>query len=405
MLARVALTAAEHGDDAALARHAHELRAAARLLGRKEAALSVRRVEGLTPHPARPGSYVRDLAGFLDRLPLTRKAAKAVRSRLRTALAYAVMALRQAEDMLDEGRRTPHPAGREAFDALAATSLAAWRAEVGHFSPARVPTWPMSARQGSAEQPNGPGEVAGDQLWLAELADTIARLHGHEAAEIGRRGDELWTDTDPRPGPEDTFAVDSASIAAAAASAAHLAGLTAGRPPGKPRTWDDLSRDLIAAATAAEDQIGPYALPPVLAAAEGTALPGTEVRIEVARSGSRLAAWAGYMGNCLADGYYAGEAAAGRVVLIALRAGDTILANAELRPSGKGWRIEQVMARFNEDPDPALASAFRDWVRSLPAREEDPPTEPGTGPWPALRTRATRPAHPRPHQPRSRSTT
>jgi len=131
---------------------------------------------------------------------------------------------------------------------------------------------------------------------------------------------------------------------------------------------------LVAGAAAAEELVAPFPLPSVAAEADGGILPGSGLRIEVARTGNQLAGWAAYMGNCIAGPYYAREAAAGHIVLIALRGADgRIRLNAELRPTGRGWRLGEIAARFNEAPADEELRHVREWVRSLPVPVEPEP--------------------------------
>ena len=70
-----------------------------------------------------------------------------------------------------------------------------------------------------------------------------------------------------------------------------------------------------------------------------------------------LAAWAQYMGNCIAGPYYVGAALKGRCVLVALRnPSGRLLANVELRPEPAAWRLGEFRARFNATLPSTIAS-------------------------------------------------
>jgi len=72
------------------------------------------------------------------------------------------------------------------------------------------------------------------------------------------------------------------------------------------------------------------------------------------------------MGNCIAGSHYVEAAAAGHAILLALHtADDAIAANAELKSTAHGWRINEIRARFNQDPDPLLVTRTREWVNAL----------------------------------------
>ncbi|UQU62197.1 hypothetical protein COUCH_24525 [Couchioplanes caeruleus] len=389
VLARVAATAADLGVEAALDRHGTHLRAAAALLSGKEAAAAARRVPGLTGHPARPGCYVRDIAACLGPgATPTAKQLTGIRQRLSTARHYGTAAVDAATSMLGQAPYLDHPSALEAMDAVRAAGMADWRDEVGYFSPQRPATWRQPTLDGRpvlADRPE-PAETVGDLLWLGELADAVAQLYGHPAAGIDHWRTTVTVDFEPDPS-VDTFVSDAGSVAQAAARAAQLAEF-GGAVPARPRSWGELVAGLVAGAAAAEALVATFAVPAVAGDTDGTLLPGTGACIEVARTGSQLGDWAAYMGNCIAGPYYSAEAAAGHIVLLALRdAGGRILLNAELRPTGKGWRTGEVRARFNEDPDPKLLRHLQEWVRSLPlplpaeaAPEPDPAPRTGRAP-------------------------
>ncbi|MEV4639713.1 hypothetical protein AB0J80_20380 [Actinoplanes sp. NPDC049548] len=398
VLARVAAAAFEDGTEEALRGHRSAIEAAAAMLTKREAASAAQRVKGLTGHPARPGSYLRELARLAPGVELTAKQVAGARERLATARAYGELALERATEFVQDAPYLEAPSAQEALADWRCAGLADWRSKAGYFSPGRLADWeqprpdalaPLAQRL-RAETDREPAEVetVGDLLWIAELADAVARLYGHPAAEIMH--ETVGVEAVTRPVSDDTFLPLAGSVALTAARTAQLAEL-GGSVPAKPRSWADLVAGLAAGAEAAEALVGRFPVPAAVEVFDGGLLPGTETRIEVARTGSTLTAWAAYMGNCIAGPYYSDEAAKGRSVLIALRDPDgRILANAELRPPGKGWRVAEVKARFNEEPEPALLEAVREWVRSLPVPRESP-AEPDPAPPPAPR-RGRRPS-------------
>jgi hypothetical protein len=376
VLARLATTAVDLGFPQALERHSAEIAAAVTSLSKREATDAARPVPGLSGHPARPACYLRDLQRIPPGEPLSPQRVRYVRDRLALARDYGTLALDNARDYLLDKGPAEVEAARSARQAWAATPLATWREQVGYFSPERLAGWehPSGALRPETEQ-------AGDYFWYAELADALARLRGYPAAEvtIDEIGPYANPDEDP---PEDPLTPRSDSIAIAAAGTAQLAEL-GGTVPSRPRNWTEVVGGLLAGVVAAESQPGRFRVPAPAEAADGTVLPGTDVRIEVARTGRQLAGWAGYMGNCIAGPSYAEGAAAGRQVLLALRGPDErIVANVEVRLTGKGWRLGEMRARFNEDPDAGLVQRTRDWIAVLPAPyEPDPaPLEPALPP-------------------------
>ncbi len=248
--------------------------------------------------------------------------------------------------------------------------LAEWRAVAG-YSPVRRPeTWvehPAFSPPGTpalADREPAVEQVA-DLLWLADVADALAQLHGHEQAVID--SDLPSFDVDPeRPEPAGP-ALREDSVPAALAGAAQLVAF--GATPPRTSDWSRFAAGLAADALVVEAFTHTFAVPPVLAERDGQLIAGTPARLEVAGNPRQLASWAQEMGNCIAGPEYVHCAQAGRSVLAALRAPDgRILANVEIVPRGKarGWRVEEMRARFNADPAPELASRFTEWVGSLP---------------------------------------
>ncbi len=372
VLARLAVTAADHGLDEALSRHRPELEAVHAAAPPRPGGSS----DGRSGLPALPGTYVRDIVKRVPPgEPVSAGVAAYVRQRLARAADYAWVVLWDAAGVVhDVAQDRDSAAAARGFADWAGQSMAEWRAQVGYFSPDRTTSWPqrplppggdrrpLPARLG--DHPPSEVETAGDVLWYGELADALARLLGRPAAEF--EFDDVMPSADPDPWREDEPLVPPAhSIALAAAGTAQLVDLGGVLPP-RVRNWPGLVGGLLGSAGLAAAMTGEFAVPEEMAEADGTTLPGSAARVEVARTGGQLASWAAYMGNCIAGGYYQDEATAGRSVLVALRAADDrLLANAELCPAGGGWRIEQMKARFNEDPDPVLHRRLTMWVGSL----------------------------------------
>jgi hypothetical protein len=379
VLARLAVAVVDHPVDEALARHWPELEAAAGELPKHEASRSARNVAGFTGLPARPGSYLRDIR---DRVrpgeQFDARQSVYVTQRLAHARDYGAVALLAAGGLIEQAAYEDAASVRDSLAEWAGGTLSVWRGRVGYLSPQRLDVWdqrPLLARDDQSRplaerlraEPHRPPadvETIGDLFWYAELADALAQLHGHPAAVVTAREYAPVAVVDP-PAPDEPLVPRSDSIALAAAGTAQLVDL-GGQVPRRCRTWPELVAGLLGSAAVAEALTGVFHVPPAAAATDGTTLPGTDVRIEVARTGRHLADWSDYMGNCIAGPYYTDSAAAGRTVLVALRAPDGhILANAELRPTGRGWRLDEIRARFNADPEPELLRRTRDWVGGL----------------------------------------
>ncbi|WP_426511050.1 hypothetical protein ACPPVO_10675 [Dactylosporangium sp. McL0621] len=378
VLVRLAVSVADHGAAAALERHRHEIAAAGALLDQPAAQLAARPVPGLTGLPARPGAILRDL----DR---RRPRPDSLPNVIANARAYGRLALENAAILLYELTEVDDEHVHKIAARWAAGSMSDWRDKVGLFSPERLAQWwQPRLLQGidgvSLGQLLARGEPAretiGDLLWLAELGDALAQLDGEAAAtvEYGRVPDIILERPEASP-----LEPRRDSIALVAGGTAQLAGL-AGLRPGTPvaaaarraRTWSGLIAALRAEAAVAEALTGSFAVPAAVLAADGATLPGGDEQIEVAHTPRRTAEWGAYMGNCIGGQLYTEAALAGRAFLLAVRAADgRLLLNADLRPSARGWRIDELQARFNHDPEPELADRFRAWVATLP-----PPPDP-----------------------------
>ncbi|TDB87061.1 hypothetical protein [Actinomadura sp. 7K534] len=395
-LLRTATAVADHGLDDGLDRTASLLRAAAAQVSDTVAAHSARRVPGLTGIPARPAPHVRDLCRRLSGdAPSDAGFAAYVRPRLTSARAYALVIIVEIEVIMIEMLGYRDATLRE----WAATGLRDWREAAGYERPpgdwAGIPPWsdplldgtaPLHARLTAADDPAAVERV-GDLLWYADLLDALARLHGHDRARALPGTGAPWFDHDPEPVSE-PLAPRLDSVTLAVSGAAQLTAL-GGVPPRGARTWSGLTEGLMSGTAVAEALTGDFAVPAPLLARDGLAVPGAGVRARVARSARDLADWADYMGNCIAGPGYVDEAREGRTGLLGFYDGHGLLAvNAEvspLRPASRGWRVSEIAARFNNDPDPALERRIRDWVAAIPgavaeepvpAPDEPPPARP-----------------------------
>ncbi|MFG1948209.1 hypothetical protein [Nonomuraea sp. NPDC048826] len=368
VLARTAIAVSDHGVRDGLARAAGELAAAAQLMDAHEAGEAARRVPGLVGLPARPGCYVRDLTRRRD-FP-----EDYVRQRVSRARDYGVMLLDRLHDLLED----PVPEADDGF----VTGFRRWRAAVGYSEAHPPASWtqpplgeerPPLADRLAADPGRPPEEVeeVADLLWLADLADAVARLNGYGSAEVHAAPPLPYAIVEP-PEPDTVVPrLDSAPVALA--GAAQLVSL-GGRPPRQGRTWDELAAGLVRSMEAAQATVERFPLPEPVAAADGGFVPGTRLRVECARNPRMLAQWASYMGNCIGGDRYLQDAMLGRCVLAALRDEDgRIQANLELRRRHQGWQVVDLLARFNEVVDEEVRERVLRWAATLPP--ETPPPD------------------------------
>jgi hypothetical protein len=370
-LLRVALAVAEDGPAAGLTRCRDLIALAPTLLADGPAGRANRRVPGLIGIPARPGCYLRQIEQRLrDDAAIDPSTVAFVRQRLARAGDYARVVLDAVPDLMYHARV------RDAAAVWRCDHLVQWRGVAG-FTDVRPPTaWdqpPLAntptlaqrLRESIGADPEQV-ETPGDLLWYADLADALAQLHGHGAAAVTHDQRVPEVDHDPEVVDDEPLRPRLDSVALAAAGAAQLVSLGA-EVPRRARGWAELTEELLAATTIAEAMTGAFAVPEPLAARDGMTVPGTEVRVELARDPTKLAEWARYMGNCIAGPYYLGAARDGECVLVALREPDgRIVANVELVPVRGGWHIDEFKARFNTDPPADLAKRVRAWVAALP---------------------------------------
>ncbi|MGW3353350.1 hypothetical protein ACWDA3_59555 [Nonomuraea rubra] len=392
-LARTAVNVGDHGVVQGMNRSTALLTAAARSLSSDEAGDAARRVPGLAGLPARPGCYVRDLAGQLGN-----PSEPYVRQRLTRAADYAEIILDVATDRLLEFR---HQLGD-----WSAGNLRDWRDSVGfltHRDPAQWAQPPVSgdrptlmerleARPGTAPAEE---ETAGDLFWYAELADALALLKGHDQADVEYGPHYPYVVCSPVPDDDQQLEPSLGSIPSALAGAAQLVSF-GGRPSRQCRTWPDLTGRLLADLGVTERLTTTFRIPEPLLAFDGAVLPGTQARLEFARNARMLAQWATYMGNCIASLPYVEAAEQGKSALVALRdEGGRVVANVELEPHARGWRVNELRARFNAEPDPDLRRRILAWAAALPSSVPDEPAGPPAPehhpePRPATRRRADR---------------
>ncbi|MEU4231420.1 hypothetical protein AB0F17_44605 [Nonomuraea sp. NPDC026600] len=373
VLLRTAVAVAEHGVTDGLAGCRDQLVAAAARLDDQAAGRASRRVPGLCGLPARPGCYVRDLARRAD------PPEPYVRQRLARAREYGLVVLEAVPELL--------AAAGDRLGPWASTDLRRWREAVGYTATRPPQYWeqiPVAGQQEPlarrlAAQPDAVPyvvEEAGDLLWYGELADAVARLHGHDAAIVVHVGPEAPDVTvDPPPGEPVPLDPRLDSLPLAVAGAAQLVSLGA-RAQRRCRTWKELVDGLIGDVDLAQALTGAFQVPEPLTAVDGQEVPGTGLRVELARGPRTLAEWSSYMGNCIASPIYVADATAGKCGLLALRDRDGVIAvNVELRLATRRWHVTEMKARFNTEPEPGVGEQVLRFVAGIapPALPEQTP--------------------------------
>ncbi|MEV7626550.1 hypothetical protein [Actinoplanes sp. NPDC089786] len=385
LMGRLAEDATATGLAGALRRYA----AALRLVAKMPSDRAVKLARRIGKVPARPAVWVMEIVPTLTG-ELTPKKEAYVAARLARARDWGTILLGELAEFAD-GLRSLDAASAGELRAWGAEPMTEWRAAFGYVSPERLDGWgqPGHDRAPLAERrPAGGEERIDDLVWMAELGDQVARLHGRERAEVGF--DDDYPTVDPLTGPAEARPIEAGpveagpvaylSITTALTGAAHLAEL-GGVVPGKPRGWAELVAGLYGSADVSQALTGRFPVPEVLLAQDGQEVPGTGLRVEVATTPRHLAAYSDFMGNCLNGSYYTREAELGTCVVLALRAPDRrIVLNVELVRRFGHWRIDQFKARFNADPDPGQDKAVRAWVATLPVPQPTPPDVPDLPP-------------------------
>jgi hypothetical protein len=392
-LLRAAVAVADHGLEEGIARTRAVLTAAAGFGDRTGYPVRTKlNVPGLPPRPVvhveEISRRIADGVGPDDALY--------VEQRLKRARDYALVVVDQVDALLNGALEVPD----DVLSRWAGGELKGWRSETGHVR--RPETWDGSALwewrrdwlPGPLSERPPESETFGDLLWYADLFDALARLHGHDAAEHVDGGDH-WLEYDPPRGDREPLTARFDSINQAVAVAAQLVAF-GGTVPRGARTWLALVEGLRGGTAIAEAFSGEFTVPEPIAALDGTTVPETGLRFQVARSARTLAAWSDYMGNCISGWYYIDAATRGRSALAALYdESGRVVVNLEIVPahrSGSAWRVDEIAARFNASPDAALDKRVRKWVAEIPAvRQDDEPADPALD-WdaPTARRRAPR---------------
>jgi hypothetical protein len=387
VLLRVAVAVAEQGLlDGVLARR-EQIAAAALLLDAADAGRASAPVAGMIGLPARPGVYLRDLDRRLRADgAIGHATAKFIQQRLARARDYGLVVAMAGSELFDAFADLERPLAAQGWSC---SHLAQWRVAAG-FSAGRPPaSWeqpPLSGdrpalAQRLQEQPYvSPHEVEqpDDLLWSAELADALAQLHGHDHATVTYGQPAPRFDTDPHDLEPDALRPHADSVGHAMMGASHLISLGA-EMSAEARRWRELIDGLLSATAVAEALTGAFPVPVPFAALDGRVLPGTDLRLQLARDAHAPAEWAQYMGNCISGPYYLDRARAGRCVLAALRDGeDRVVANIEFVPRGAGrpgWRVNELRARFNTDAGADLAARLMSWVAPVPSATAPSPAQ------------------------------
>ncbi|MTE15818.1 hypothetical protein [Nocardia aurantiaca] len=379
VLLRAAVAVHEFGVSAGIDRVRDEISVVSAQFGRAEIKKAQRPAGQLNALPGRPICHVHDIDAWLrQQQPRNAAFERFVRARLRTALAYAVVVQERCRTLF--GHEIPRDALPDNWDS---NSLRAWRAVAGHTAYRAPEDWHTEPLVRKHDQPSlairlaqdpTAVEQASDLLWLADLADAVARARGHEAAMPQHYYRVPEFDTNPSEPQPDPLTPRSDSIPLAVAGAAQLVDLGA-TVPERCRDWARLCAGLMGSGAVAAALTSEFEVAEPVLAHDGALLPGTALRIQLARTAARLAEWSDYMGNCIAGGWYQREAVRGRSILLALRdEHDVIQINVELRRTGQGWSVCEIAGRFNREPDPALRQAVRNWAATL--RAEEPEADP-----------------------------
>ncbi|MGW4118047.1 hypothetical protein [Nocardia sp. NPDC004711] len=397
VLLRAAVAVHELGVVAGIDRVREEIAVVSGMLTSREIKAARYPVGELNALPVRPGVHVREIDAWLrQQQPRNAAYERFVRARMRTALASAIVVDERCRMLLciDIPARS-FPA--EHWDS---SSLRAWRAVAGYTAQRPPQDWRFDPLVRVHGQPGlavrlagdpAAAEHASDLLWLADLADAMARVRGHEAAVPTHYYRVPDFETNPPAPQPDPLTPRSDSIPLAVAGAAQLVDLGA-TVPARCRDWARLCAGLVGSGVVAAALTSEFEVAEPVLAHDGAGLPGTSLRIQIARTATRLAEWSDHMGNCIAGQWYQSQAVRGRSILLGLRdERDHLQVNAELRRAGRGWAVSEIAGRFNQEADPAVRQAVRDWAATLRVEEPEPdPVELATAEPPA-RTRRSAP--------------
>ncbi|MEU6583381.1 hypothetical protein [Nocardia sp. NPDC046763] len=328
--------------------------------------------------PVRPAVHVREIDAWLrQQQPRNAAYERFVRARMRTALAYAIVVDERCRMLLG----IDIPARSFPVEHWDSSSLRAWRAVAGYTAQRPPRDWPVDPMVRTHGQPSLAVRLAGDPaavehasdlLWLADLADAIARARGHEAAVPAHYYRVPEFETNPAAPQPDPLTPRSDSVPLAVAGAAQLVDLGA-TAPARCRDWARLCAGLVGSGVVAAALTSEFEVAEPVLAHDGAVLPGTSLRIQLARTATRLAEWSDQMGNCIAGQWYQSRAVRGRSILLGLRdEHDHLQVNAELRRAGRGWAVSEIAGRFNQEADPAVRQAVRAWAATLRVEEPEP---------------------------------
>ena len=277
---------------------------------------------------------------------------------------------------------------RASVDVPGTPALAEWRGLAG-YGPARDPrTWNYRwlgaydrtglmerlARAGDAADP-AKAELLDDGLWFIDLADALAAWYGHERANTDYVNIDI-IDVDPPAPPADPRSPLLESIPLAVAGAAQLVAIGA-TPPPRRSAWGEFADGLVqqGETLGLSDE---FEVAEEVAAWDGRPLPATDLVLEVARTPQRLAEWGNWMGNCIAE--YADTAKERFALLAAKEPAGKLVANISIMRGGRRWRIDQALARFNEQLPEDVRAAIGGWVESLPVPSATTPAGVGRAP-------------------------
>ncbi|MFB8001387.1 hypothetical protein [Nocardia sp. NPDC056000] len=388
VLLRTAVAVQELGVIDGIALMRDQIGTAASLPTKGEIVRARRKGLGISDLPARPVCHLREIDAWLRRHQAMDAAfERFVRARTAHALAYGLVVDNAFNTLVCS--RIDVAALPEKWDS---ESLRSWRYAFGTTDTRQPADWwqiplvrnrqvdSLAARLAAwadsdvpeAERGERPCELGADLLWYGDLADAIVRMRGHARAEVGWGYLGPHFEANPAVPQPDPLTPRPDSIPLAVAGAAQLVSLGA-IAPARCREWTRLCAGLMTSGSVAAALSNEFEVAETVLVHDGSTLPGTTARIQIARNAARLAEWSDYMGNCIAGPWYQDQAVRGLSILVALRdEQDTIQVNAELRANRSGWLVSEIYGRFNSEADPALGRALRRWVLGLRRTEPEP---------------------------------